>query len=110
MERRVDSRGYVKVKVDGVWVSEHRYVVEQHLGRKLVKGKEVVHHKDHNPSNNAIKNLEVLSPSQHSSLHGVSKRRFCFTCGEQFRPYEYKHDECSAFDTPPLGSARDLFA
>lgn len=38
---------------------EHRVIVERHIGRRLEPW-EVVHHKDGNPSNNQISNLEVV--------------------------------------------------
>lgn len=41
-------------------VYEHRYVMEQHLGR-LLDDEEVVHHIDHNKLNNDISNLELCS-------------------------------------------------
>jgi hypothetical protein len=46
----------------------HRRIVEKSLGRKLKKG-EVVHHRDHNPKNNEIRNLEVLTEKEHNILH-----------------------------------------
>ena len=42
------------------YVLEHRLVMERHLGRYLTPD-EVVHHKDGNPSNNDIDNLELFS-------------------------------------------------
>lgn len=53
------------------YLLEHRYVMEQHLGRYL-DPKEVVHHRDENPSNNAIENLELFeSQAAHIRLgHG----------------------------------------
>ena len=51
------------------YILEHRYIMEQHLGRYL-DPQEVVHHKDHNPSNNTIENLELCpSQSAHISQH-----------------------------------------
>lgn len=47
---------------------EHRIVMEKYLGREL-KSCEVVHHIDHDRLNNEIDNLEVMSRSEHSSLH-----------------------------------------
>lgn len=47
----------------------HRILAEEIIGRPLKKG-EVVHHKDGNPRNNSIDNLEVLSSqSEHAKLH-----------------------------------------
>ena len=43
------------------YISEHRLVMAQYIGR-LLKREEVVHHIDHNPSNNDISNL-MLFPS-----------------------------------------------
>jgi len=56
--RYTDSAGYVNVRIGKVFVPEHRYVMEQKLGRKLVKG-EIVHHIDGVRSNNAPENLEL---------------------------------------------------
>lgn len=55
------------------YVLAHRLVVEEHLGRYLLPT-EVVHHKDGNPANNDISNLEVFSSNgQHlrATLKGV---------------------------------------
>ena len=43
--------------------------MEQHLGRKL-KRTEVVHHKNEDPRDNDIENLEVMSLAAHGRLHG----------------------------------------
>lgn len=42
------------------YVLEHRLVMEQHLGRYL-QPEEVVHHRDKNPTNNTIDNLELFA-------------------------------------------------
>jgi len=42
------------------YILEHRYVMEQHLGRYL-RPEEVVHHIDRNPRNNDIGNLQLFS-------------------------------------------------
>jgi hypothetical protein len=47
---------------------EHRRIAEEVLGRKL-SSNEVVHHMDENPMNNDIKNLIIISRSQHGKLH-----------------------------------------
>jgi hypothetical protein len=59
---------YKAIKVNGKKIDEHRYVMEQYLGRPLSRY-EVVHHKDGNKRNNDINNLEVMDLSQHSKHH-----------------------------------------
>ena len=49
------------------YILEHRYVMEQHLGRYLDPS-EVVHHKDGNPRNNALDNLELFA-TQSEHIH-----------------------------------------
>lgn len=53
------------------YLLEHRWLMEQHLGRYL-EPEEVVHHKDENPFNNALTNLQLFgSQADHISIgHG----------------------------------------
>ena len=59
---------YKAIKVNGKKMDEHRYIMEQHLGRQLARD-EVVHHKDGDKSNNEIENLELMSLSEHARQH-----------------------------------------
>jgi hypothetical protein len=52
--------GYIWRQLPGRRVYEHRYVMEQHLGRKLERW-ETVHHKDGDKANNELDNLELFS-------------------------------------------------
>jgi hypothetical protein len=60
--RWVTKEGYAYLYDEdrpGKRISEHRFVMEQHLGRPLCKDEEV-HHKVHwQKSNNSIENLEL---------------------------------------------------
>lgn len=49
-------------------VFEHRLVMEQFIGRKLLPN-EVIHHKDGNGLNNALENLELMEQSEHQNEH-----------------------------------------
>mgnify|MGYP001616820187 CR=1 FL=1 len=54
------------------FVSQHRLVAEDTLGRLLAKG-EVVHHMDENRSNNAPENLQVMHFADHLRHHSAGR-------------------------------------
>lgn len=60
--------GYNKIIVNGERLDEHRYIMEQQIGRRLRKD-EVVHHIDGNKKNNELSNLQLMTRKEHSSLH-----------------------------------------
>ena len=58
---------YPNAAEDG-YIREHRFIMEQHLGRYLNRD-EIVHHKDGDSLNNYIGNLEVMTNSEHMKIH-----------------------------------------
>lgn len=62
------NKFYYEIKTPNGWILEHRYVMEQHLGRKLTK-QEFVHHINGNGLDNRLKNLIILSRGNHIWYH-----------------------------------------
>jgi hypothetical protein len=105
--RSIASNGYVLIRV-GVdhhladvrgYAYEHRVVAEQVIGRRLEPG-EVVHHIDHDKTNNAPANLMVCTSAEHRVEHrsDACMRRLpdepnptilcACGCGENFDRYD----------------------
>lgn len=68
--RTITRKGYVNIRFPGHKPNqgqpEHRYIMEQHLGRKLEKD-EVVHHINAVKTDNRVENLMVIKQNQHKT-------------------------------------------
>jgi HNH endonuclease len=62
------NQGHAYVRRNGRRIALHRVIVEEHLGRPLTSN-EVVHHIDHDPLNNDIANLQVMTGAEHCIYH-----------------------------------------
>ena len=79
---------YICVKIDGKsrYYLEHRWIMEQHIGRRLTTD-EVVHHLNENKLDNRIENLEILSREEHSRMHAPIaelSKHICPLCEKEF--------------------------
>lgn len=69
------KNGYKGHRINTKYILEHRRIMEEHLGRKLLPfPNEVVHHIDGNTLNNHISNLQVMSSSEHTKLHAKLRK------------------------------------
>mgnify|MGYP000491684111 CR=1 FL=1 len=62
------ANGYINLRKGARYIPEHRLVMEEHLGRRL-RTDEVVHHINHDKTDNRIENLQVMSRAEHIDEH-----------------------------------------
>lgn len=94
-------------------ISYPRYVMEQYLGYPLPANKDI-HHKDGNPENNNIDNLEIVDRIEHRVRHStkynfVDTIENCVVCGKEFLysakcKSNYKHNTGKTFNENPTCS------
>ena len=75
-------------KRGGIRKDEHRFIMEQKLGRQLDRF-ELVHHINENKRDNRIENLKVVTPKEHAIEHGQWKHqkiKKCEVCGIEYEP------------------------
>lgn len=83
----ITKNGYRQIKIDQRRTTEHRAMMERHLGRKLKKS-EHVHHRNGDKRDNRLENLEVMTVQEHTRLHRTKHPEWkaCECCGVMFRP------------------------
>ena len=85
------SDRYKQTKRNGRKTRLHRAIMEEHLGRKLLTT-EYVHHKNGDPMDNRLENLDVVNPVSHGRGHHLKYplTKICVICGKEFTPHKTK--------------------
>jgi hypothetical protein len=58
------AKGYLATTIRGKWLWQHRWVIENHIGRTLKK-EEIIHHLNGIKNDNRIENLAICSDKSH---------------------------------------------
>jgi hypothetical protein len=83
---------YKQKKLKARNVTEHRWRMEMHVGRRLGRF-EFVHHINGDKRDNRLDNLEIVTPKEHAQRHGQQKyplTKVCLVCAVEFTPHPTK--------------------
>ncbi len=66
------KNGYIRIRINGKYLYEHRYIMEKLLNRPL-KQSEHIHHLDGDKTNNKAKNLKLYNKQDHDSIESKNR-------------------------------------
>lgn len=95
----MSRKKYKYITINGKRIAEHRYIMQEHLGRELTSD-EIVHHKD--GPNNDINNLQLTTRGEHNTLHKSGENNPMYGRTGENHPMYGKRGE----DSPNFGKIR----
>jgi hypothetical protein len=69
----INSNGYREIRINGKIIKEHRYLMELHIGRKLLPNEDI-HHINGIKHDNRIENLQIILHHDHTSLSNKDRK------------------------------------
>ena len=81
--------GYIRIMVNRKGMVQHRYIMEQHLGRELLV-EENVHHINGDRADNRIENLELWNTRQPKGQRISDKIEYAIEILNQYAPHLLK--------------------
>ena len=68
------QNGYVFIWINGKRIREHRYIWVKHNG--IIPKGMCIHHKDLDKQNNNINNLQLVTHSEHTTIHNFKHQQY----------------------------------
>ena len=70
--RNLMKNGYIRIRINGSYIYEHRHIMEKFLKRSLNKF-EHIHHLNNNKTDNRLENLQLINKRDHDKNETIKR-------------------------------------